>query len=305
MQSNSPVPNFNYSLSGGGNSTTPMLTVLKTIDPTIYDIQYSVKQRWLNTVESREWILTGFICNSGVTTANWLQISDGDALVDFAVPNGTSPISPDTNGLVNFTQSGQITITGSAGGTGAQNINFDVSAVSQIGGLLGTTPILPDVNGLINYTSTDTSLSITGSAGGLGAQNIDFSVNQPVLMPWAPTLFGASTAGTTTYSERTGTYKVWGGVVFAQFAVIGSTNGGSGDVIIGGLPMANNSQTNCYGSCIDTNFNWPVGTSSISLQLSQGNTFMRIIASGSGAVFNFVQISDTSFNVQGSIFYSI
>ena len=117
MQSNSPVPNFNYSLSGGGNSTTPMLTVLKTIDPTIYDIQYSVKQRWLNTVESREWILTGFICNSGVTTANWLQISDGDALVDFAVPNGTTPISPDTNGLVNFTQSGQITITGSAGGS--------------------------------------------------------------------------------------------------------------------------------------------------------------------------------------------
>lgn len=303
MQSNSPLPNINYSLANGGNSTSPLITVFKTQDPTIYDIQYPVKQRWLNVTSSREWILTGFSSNAGITTANWLQLADGNSVLDFVVPSGTSPVNPDLNGQITFTSNdGSVNITGSANA-----IDFGLSDqyTSDFGVPNGTSPITPDANGLVNFTSTNGTITVTGSAGGAGLQNINFETTTPSLLPWTPTLFGSVTAGTSTYSTQAGTYKIVGGIVFAQFAVIGNTTGGSGDVVIGGLPYPNNSQTNCYGTCIDTNFTWPLGTSSIVTQIGQGQNFMRILASGSGAVFDFVQISNTGFNVQGSIFYSI
>ena len=127
-QGNAPIANNNYGVANGTNSTSPLLTVIMTRDPTSNDINYQVKQRWVNSSQHREWILTGFTQSNNTTVSNWLQLSDGDALTQIGVPNGTSPITPDANGLINFTSSaGSVTITGSAGGTGAQNINFDVA----------------------------------------------------------------------------------------------------------------------------------------------------------------------------------
>ncbi len=124
---NAPVANANYSIASGANSNSPFITVFMTRDPNSSDFNYQIKTRWINTVTPKEWILISFNSVSNVTTANWIELSNGNSLLDIGVPNGTSPIFPDANGLINFTSTlGSITITGSAGGTGAQNINFDI-----------------------------------------------------------------------------------------------------------------------------------------------------------------------------------
>lgn len=77
FQSNGPVANENYSIATGANSTGPFITVLMTRDPTSFDAQYSVKQRWINTLTSNEWILSGYSNSTGQTLANWLLLAGG------------------------------------------------------------------------------------------------------------------------------------------------------------------------------------------------------------------------------------
>jgi hypothetical protein len=257
MQSNSPVPNFNYSVANGGNSNSSFITVFTTSDPTPNDIQFQIKTRWVNTTTNNEWILISYKSSSNLTTANWIQLGDGNAIKEIGVPSGTSPIDADSNGLINF-------------------------------------------------TSNSSSIQITGNAGGTGAQNINFDLSVPSLLNWTPTLSGSSVAGTATYSSQQGTYRVFAGIVFVQFNVIGSITGASGNVTISGLPIpCNSSAGNCYGSCLETSFSWPSNITSIVLQLQQSNSSMTIFGSGSGTAFGAIQIANTSFNIQGSIFYPI
>lgn len=180
-----------------------------------------------------------------------------------------------------------------------------VGPIEKIGVPNGTSPITPDANGLVNFTSTAGSVTITGSAGGLGAQNINLDLSIPALIPWTPTLFGSTVAGSTVYAARAADYKLIDRVVFAQFFVTGTTTGASGNVVIGGLPFPSASSSNCFGSAIDVTFTWPTNTTSICLILGGGLSAMNISASGSGVAFSNVQISDITFNVQGSIFYPI
>lgn len=82
---NSPIPNGNYGVATGINSSSPFITIFKTSDPTSNDINYPVKQRWVNTSNANEWILTGFTTTSGVTTASWLLLGTGSILFSINV----------------------------------------------------------------------------------------------------------------------------------------------------------------------------------------------------------------------------
>ena len=69
------------------------------------------------------WYLSKIAAN----VAYWLLVSSGSSgpLIKIGVPDGTTPVYPDATGLINFTSTdGSVVITGSAGGLGAQNINF-------------------------------------------------------------------------------------------------------------------------------------------------------------------------------------
>jgi len=86
---------------------------------------YPITSLWTNSTNGNIWALAGIANN----LAKWILISSGSSgpALMFGVPLGTSPITPDSNGLVNFTSTGStVAITGSAGGLGLQNINFDV-----------------------------------------------------------------------------------------------------------------------------------------------------------------------------------
>jgi hypothetical protein len=61
---------------------------------------------------------------------------------------------------------------------------------------------------------------------------------------WTPTLYGSTTAGTPTYSERSGSYVRIGKVVHLVGRVLLASKGGmSGDLIIGGFPFPSNHQS--------------------------------------------------------------
>ncbi len=107
-------------------------TYIRSRDPTVNDVKpkeqqgfYPITSFWSNSSNGNLWVLVAFF-NSPVQ-ARWELLSTGTfaGILDIGVPNSPPNIAPDVNGLVNFTSiDGSVTITGSAGGTGAQNINW-------------------------------------------------------------------------------------------------------------------------------------------------------------------------------------
>jgi len=54
---------------------------------------------------------------------------------------------------------------------------------------------------------------------------------------WTPTLYGATTAGTTTYTTQTGNYEKIGGLVYVSFVLAWTNLTGTGGARIGGVPF--------------------------------------------------------------------
>lgn len=121
--------------------------------------------------EGELWFLSKIVSNQ----ATWIMLntSSGGPLIAVGVPNGDTPINPDANGLINFTSTGgTITITGSAGGLGLQDINFELAtAQAQTFVTDVNSPAVPAV-GVLNvvggYTSVNNANGIrtNGSSGG-------------------------------------------------------------------------------------------------------------------------------------------
>lgn len=155
-------------------------TYLRTRDPitpaTSPDVKpkeqqgrYPITSLWTNTSNQNIWALAGIVNNLG----KWVLISSGGVgpLLKVGVPLGTSPISPDVNGLMNFTSTaGTIQITGSAGGLGAQNINFDITggavAIEKVNVDAstppGTNPVVPTA-GAITVTGGQVAAGTTAN----------------------------------------------------------------------------------------------------------------------------------------------
>lgn len=131
-----PYPNsnsFQNALRYEGQDYSFVPRYVRPRDPTSSDIKpkeqqgyYSIGAVWYNKTSGNIFFLQKIVNN----IATWLLLtsSSGGPLVQVGVPLGASPIQPDVNGLINFTSSGgSISITGSAGGLGLQNINFDLA----------------------------------------------------------------------------------------------------------------------------------------------------------------------------------
>jgi hypothetical protein len=89
---------------------------------------------------------------------------------------------------------------------------------SAIGGFLGTVRF----DALCEFiTSTAPSQVVPISAKGL----------------WIPTVFGATTAGSTTYTQQSGSYSREGNMVTVTFVILWSGTTATGDVKIGNLPF--------------------------------------------------------------------
>ncbi len=126
-------PNMVYTIANGASSTNPFVEIFETRDPTQFDVNYPIQKRWYNTLTNIEFILVGFTSIGGVLEAVWMPFSAQGALLRVGVPNGDTPVEPDSNGLLNFTSNdASVTITGTDGGLNAQDIDFSVGPTVAI-----------------------------------------------------------------------------------------------------------------------------------------------------------------------------
>lgn len=97
-----PVPNQNYSVTNGSNSSAVFITQLAQRNPTSNDLNYQVTKRWVNTLTGKEFILTGFTSTGGVTQAVWVNLTNGTAsALDELTGNSGGAIGPDGGGNIN------------------------------------------------------------------------------------------------------------------------------------------------------------------------------------------------------------
>jgi len=89
---------------------------------------------------------------------------------------------------------------------------------------------------------------------------------------WTPTIAGATTAGTASYSVQTGTYTKVGDLVHVQLFLIWSGHTGTGNMLLAGLPFTSSSTfLNFTSMCLS---NWGVA-------ITVGNVPMAYIPTNS------------------------
>jgi Major tropism determinant N-terminal domain len=102
---------------------------------------------------------------------------------------------------------------------------------------------------------------------------------------WTPTLAGAGTAGSPTYTIQSGSYERIGRLVVCRFTVAISALGGmAGNVEIGGLPFAAASVSNDSGGGPATalaGVTFDSGYTQAALQVNPGNAYAGLVEHGS------------------------
>ena len=127
---------------------------------------------------------------------------------------------------------------------------------------------------------------------------------------YTPTILGATTAGTTSYSTQYGYYTRIGNMVYIQGTLVISAATGTGNMLLGGFPFPLNSDSNenAIGTIFwlnATGWTWPLGTTSLSISSSPGDSFATVYASGSSVSGSAMQMTNASLTLVYSLSYSI
>lgn len=156
------------------------------------DYSYPIGQTWVNTSGNNYFVMTS---NPTATTGYWIQLSAGTTGVDlFALQTGSTPIGPDSSGIVTF--SGAVVAAGThpvrTDGTASTTMTLEVQTSQAIAS--------PDATkiGLSNFNSAHFSVDSTGYVGLLGGgQAVDsFQVDNTAgtgVNPVVPTVAGLVT----------------------------------------------------------------------------------------------------------------
>jgi len=183
-QSNAPTPVNAYGSTTGTVSTGPLTTVLSIKDPTTYDFNYPIKQRWINTTSESEFILIGFSNVTGKTLATWIPLGSGES-IETITGNSGGAIGPDSSHNINLITSNSTPkilgsghsltldfglinlLLGSNGSitTGGENTGYGLAALAATttGGsncAFGTDSLLSNVGGSTNSAFGQGSLSL-------------------------------------------------------------------------------------------------------------------------------------------------
>lgn len=224
------LPENPYLVASAIGSTDPFIEVFADVDPTPNDTNYPIQKRWYNRVTEIEWILTGFTSFGGLLQALWVPFSAGGALLKIGVPTPPNPsnttITPDANGLVNFTSNdGSVIITGTNGGLGNQSVNFATS---------GTTNAIQQItldDGIVSPTGTPNNVTLTGETvnNATNAKPVFFNqttsstgrLEVQLTVAVAPTPADANDAGLSCFNANQFTVDPTSGMV----SLIGSSTG--------------------------------------------------------------------------------
>jgi predicted secreted protein len=121
---------------------------------------------------------------------------------------------------------------------------------------------------------------------------------------WTPSLVGGTTAGTTTYSGRSGLYTKIGNRVWVQFDANVTNMTGTGNLIINNLPFTSAAGTAQSSPVMSTQLPYPTTTSQLNLYVGGSSTTGTFMGNGNNIAWADVQV-DTSFEVNGVITYQV
>ena len=175
--------------------------------------------------------------------------------------------------------------TGSLLASGGTSANPAWSAYPQISGLgIGASP---------------------GSTAGITFDASNF-MNVYISGTWTPTLIGATTAGTTTYSNQYGYYTKIGNIVFCYFYISITAATGTGGAEFS-LPTKLISQTNGFiaGNCIVNSTGWTFagGKTTCNASGTANNQYVSFVTEGTSTGAGTLQMANAAGTFQGSVIY--
>ena len=156
-----------------------------------------------------------------------------------------------------------------------------------------------------NYTSPAYTLtpSVTSITLGGGTALANYAEGT-----FTPTLEGATTAGTTTYTHQNGYYTRVGNLVTCIGSVAVSAATGTGTATIGALPFTVKNQTNggTQGSVsVSSTWAWPALTTCIGLQATINSSTAVIRADGSAQFSANLQMTNAACTIKFAVTYQI
>lgn len=191
------------------------------------------------------------------------------------------------------------------------NVNTGTSGITMATTTTGPIAINPGTTGAVTLGTTSTGNVSIGNT--TGTTSIQFGTGSALSTfvdwtSWTPTLVGASTAGSTTYTNQDGIYSRIGNIVHIQFRLVISAMTGTGDMLIGGLPFTvNNSNASIAAGAIVFigTIAWPTGASSIAIYPINGSTTAKIYGSGNFGPGGIMQMSNAALTAYGSLIYRV
>lgn len=220
---------------------------------------------------------------SALNEMNFCNVSSGSAST-ISIGSGTTMFI--NNSLINSSNTNAI--------TGAGTVIYSLISFFNTSSLINTT--------------TQTRRNI--STGGISFDGGTNTLSNYTEGTFTPTMVGATTAGTTTYTSQNGYYRRIGNLVTIQFSVNGSAATGTGFVVFGGFPFTVKNQTNGSptGSIqINVSGAWtfPAGGTYLILLGATNTTTGNAYASGSGSAGNFWSVANAPFNINATLTYQI
>jgi hypothetical protein len=170
----------------------------------------------------------------------------------------------------------------------------------------GTTTVLP-TSGNIEILGTANQITVTGSnTPGKLTLSLPTTFYED-WTPFAPTLYGATTAGATTYVGQVGYFTRLGDTYFVQWFLNWSSATGTGNMTIGNFPMPVGALSFYFpqGAGYLSGITFPTGCTSISYQGTSGSNSVVPISFGSGVANGIVQMANVPGISTGSMIYSI
>ena len=136
--------------------------------------------------------------------------------------------------------------------------------------------------------------SVTDDSGSSGTTNVSELLDDYEEGDWIPTMFGSTTAGTTTYTHQTGHYTKIGNRVIVSGTVAATTSGASGDLRIGNFPFVAGDESVGTFQANELS-SWQSGVEQYSLIIQTGNSFCTFRGTKQAAAFVTLQIQNVTY----------
>ena len=159
-------------------------------------------------------------------------------------------------------------------------------------------------NGNLVFSTAGTGIDFSATANSSGTMTSEL-LNDYEEGTWSPSIYGTTTAGTTTYFQRAGTYTKVGRVVTVQVFVTITNQTGTGALRLGNLQLTAGSGANTFPCAVKIEnlalfaSHYPV------FSVAGGTTYINMEQTpvGGGAIYGIA--IDTAFNVELTATYFV